>query len=276
VLSSLDPVTAQKPSLWRALTLDLELRPLITLAVLLGLAWLLTRFINLGFKRVVERHRQRGTLLPETATQLALGRRLLTTVIWITAAAIGLSQFPELRVLSAGLLASAGLSGLIVGFAARSTLGNAIAGITISIAQPIRIGDDVEIKSERGIVEDIHFTYTVLRLGDGRRLIIPNDMVASEVIKNATMGGVTRVARPEVLVPPSLSPETVRSALLAVANEHEQLDRAATPPEVYYVRVDERGTLLRLVATCTDPAAADRLVQKALARAAQMVFKRAL
>jgi len=87
---------------------------------------------------------------------------------------------------------------------------------------------------------------------------------------------VTRVARPEVLVPPSLSPETVRSALLAVANEHEQLDRTAAPPEVYYVRVDERGTLLRLVATCTDLAAADRLVQKALARAAQMVFKRAL
>ncbi len=276
MLSSLDSVTAQKPSWWRAVAVDLELRPLITLAVLLGLSWLLTRFINLGFKRVVERHRQRGTLIPETATQLALGRRLLTTVIWITAAAIGLSQFPELRILSAGLLASAGISGLIVGFAARSTLGNAIAGITISIAQPIRIGDDVELKSERGIVEDIHFTYTVLRLGDGRRLIIPNEMVASEVIKNATMGGVTRVARPEVLVPPSVPPETVRSALLAVANEHEQLDRAATPPEVYYVRVDERGTLLRLVATCTDPAAADRLVQKALVRAAQMVFKRAL
>ena len=168
---------------------------------------------------------------------------LLTTVIWVTAASIGLSQFPELRILSAGLLASAGISGLIVGFAARSTLGNAIAGVTISIAQPIRIGDDVEIKSERGVVEDIHFTYTVLRLRDGRRLIIPNEMVASEVIKNATMGGVTRVARPEVLVPPHASPETVRSALLAVANEHEQLDRAATPPEVFYVRVDDRGTL---------------------------------
>ena len=91
MLSSLDPVTAQKPSLWRALTFDLELRHVITLAVLFGLSWLLTRFINLGFKRVVERHRQRGTLIPETATQLALGRRLLTTVIWITAAAIGLS-----------------------------------------------------------------------------------------------------------------------------------------------------------------------------------------
>src|SRR5439155_11956471 len=99
---------------------------------------------------------------------------------------------------------------------------NAIAAHTISIAQPIRIGDDVETKRARRVVEDIHFTYTVLRLRDGRRLIIPNEMVASEVIKNATMGGVTRVARPDVLVPPHASPETVRSALLAVANEHEQ------------------------------------------------------
>ena len=61
-----------------------------------------------------------------------------------------------------------------------------------------------------------------------------------------------------------------------MANEHEKLDRAATPPEVFYVRVDDRGTLLRLVATCVDAPAADRLVQKALARAAQLVFKRAL
>ena len=262
--------------MWRALTADLQPRHLITLVVLLAVAWALARFVNLAFKQVMQRHRERGTLSPETATQLALARRLANIVIWITASAIGLAQFPELRILSAGLLASAGLSGLVVGFAARGTLGNAIAGVTISITQPIRIGDDVEIKNERGVVEDIYFTYTVLRLGDGRRLIIPNDTLASEVIKNATMGGVTRVARAEVLVPPAGSPETVRSALLALANQYEQLDRSAPPPEVYYVRVDERGTLLRLVATCTDNQAADRLVQKALAQAAKAVFARAL
>jgi small-conductance mechanosensitive channel len=276
VLSSPDPAAPEKGSLLKALTADLHPRQLITVLVLLALAWILARAINVGFKRTVERHRQRGTLNPETATQLALTRRLLNVVIWITATAIALSQFRELRVISAGLLASAGISGLIVGFAARGTLGNAIAGLTISITQPIRIGDDVEIRNERGTVEDIHFTYTVLRLGDGRRLIIPNDTLASEVVKNATMGGVTRVARPEVLVPPAGSPDIVRSALLAVANEYEQIDRSAPPPEVYYVRVDERGTLLRLVATCVDNQAADRLVQKALARAAQVVFRRAL
>ena len=134
----------------------------------------------------------------------------------------------------------------------------------------------MELRGERGIVEDIHLIFTVLRLGDGRRLIIPNDTLASEVIKNATMGGVTRVTRAEVLVPPTGSPEMVRGALLEVASGHEGLDREATAPEVYFVRVDERGTLLRLVATCTDPAAADRLAQKALARASQVVFRRAM
>lgn len=250
---------------------------MITVAVLLALASVFTRIVNVGFRRAVERHRTRGTLLPETVTQLAVTRRLLNFGVWVIAIGLAIAQFPELRVLSTGLLASAGLSGLIVGFAARSTLGNAIAGLTISITQPIRIGDDVELRGDRGIVEDIHFTYTVLRLlADGRRLIIPNDTLASEVVKNATLGGVTRVARAEVLVPPAASAEMVRSALLAVAHGYEQLDRAAGEPQVYFVRVDERGTLLRLVATCTDTPAADRLVQKVLARGSALVFRRAL
>ena len=276
MLCSPDSPAPTKPSLWTAVTGDLQPRHVVTAVVLLALASMLSRFINLAFKRTLERHRQRGTLLPETATQLALTRRLLNIGIWITAVAVVLSQFQELRVISAGLLASAGISGLIVGFAARGTLGNAIAGLTISITQPIRIGDDVELRGDRGIVEDIHFTYTVLRLGDGRRLIIPNDALATEVVKNATMGGVTRVARAEVLVPAAGSPELVRSALLTLALGYEHLDQAASPPEVNFVRIDERGTLLRLVATCTDAPAADRLVQKALGRAAQVVFRRAL
>jgi small-conductance mechanosensitive channel len=270
-----DPAVT-KPSLWAALTADLQPRHVITVIVLLGGAAVLTRFINLFIRRTLARHRERGTLLPETATQLGLTRRLLNTVIWFTALAIGLSQFQELRVLSTGLLASAGLSGLIVGFAARGTLGNAIAGLTISIAQPIRIGDDIELRGDRGVVEDIHLLFTVLRLGDGKRLIIPNDTLANEVVKNLTMGGVTRITRTEVLVPPGADPDLVRSALVAVAHGFESLDREAAEPEVTWVRVDERGTLLRLVAACTDGISADRLGQKALARAAQVVFRRAL
>lgn len=265
-----------KPSLLGALASDLQPRHLLTVIILVALAVALNRMISVGFSRAVTRHKERGTLLPETATQLSLTRKLLTFGIWLLAIGMALRQFPDLRVLSTGLLASAGVSGLVVGFAARGTLGNAIAGITISVAQPIRIGDDVELRGERGIVEDIHLIFTVLRLGDGRRLIIPNDTLASEVIKNATMGGVTRVARSEVLVPPSGSTELVSSALTAVAQGFDGLDREAPPPQVYFVRVDERGTLLRLVATCADAGAAERLTQKALSRAAQVVFRRSM
>jgi small conductance mechanosensitive channel len=272
VLSSPPAAPAQH---FLGLPLDLQPRHFITVAVLVLLASVLTRFINAAFKRSVERQRARGTLLPETLTRLALTRRLLNFVIWVTAAAIGLSQFPELRVLSAGLLASAGLSGLVVGFAARGTLGNAISGLMISVAQPIRIGDDVELRGERGIVEDIYLIFTVLKLSDGRRLIIPNDTLASEVIKNATMGGVTRVARADVLVPPTSDAALVREAMLAVARGYEALDRSASP-EVYFVRIDERGTLLRMVAACADVSAAEKLVQKVLARASHVVFRRAL
>ncbi|HUJ28344.1 MAG TPA: mechanosensitive ion channel domain-containing protein [Myxococcales bacterium] len=258
------------------LSLDLRPRHIIVALVLVALAIGLNRFIQMAFRRAVERQRQRGTLTPEIATQLSLTRGVVGFAIWAIAISMALAQFPELRVLSTGLLASAGVSGIIVGFAAQGTLGNAIAGVTISLAQPIRLGDDVEIKGERGIVEDIHFIFTVVRLGDGRRMIIPNSTVANEVIKNATMGGVTRVARVDALVPPGGHAEAVRTAMLEAANSWEALDRGAGAPEVYFVRVDERGTLLRLVATCTDAAAADKLGQKALKRASETAFRRAL
>jgi small-conductance mechanosensitive channel len=193
--------------------------------------------------------------------------------VWVVGTGIALGQFPELRILSAGLLASAGVSGLVVGFAARNALGNAVAGVIIAFSQPVRIGDDVEFRSERGIVEDIRLFFTVLRLADGKRLIIPNDVLSGEVVRNLSMGDVTRVARADVLVPPRGDAVGLRAALLEVVRAHEGLDGTAPPPEVYWVRIDERGTLLRLVATCRDGAAADRLVQKALGMAAEKMFR---
>jgi small-conductance mechanosensitive channel len=265
---------AAKPTFAGILS-DLHPRHFITAGVVVVLAVALSRFVNLMFTRAIEHHRKRGTLLPETATQLHVARRLCVAAIWLVAGGLSLAQFPELRVLSTGLLASAGLSGLVVGFAARGTLGNAVAGLTIAFSQPIRIGDDIELRGERGVVEDIHLLFTVLRLGDGKRFIIPNDTLATEVVKNLTMGGVTRVARAEVLVPPKGDATAVRKTILAEAAAFDRLDKSVAP-QVYWARIDERGTLLRLVATCTDGPAADELVQRTLARASQLVFRNAL
>jgi small-conductance mechanosensitive channel len=259
------------PATWRTL-FDVDIRHVVVALILLLLAGAATRVVNAAVKRTLDHHRERGTLLPETATRLQVSRRLVDTAIWLVAISMALTQFPELHVLSAGLLASAGISGIIVGFAARSTLGNAIAGVMISFAQPVRIGDDIELRGERGIIEDITLLFTVVRLLDGKRLIIPNDTLSTEVIKNLTLGGATRIARIDVLVPPKSDASATRTALLGVAAASPGLDRNAPPPRVDLVRVDERGALLRLTATCVDPTAAEELAQTAMARASERLY----
>jgi len=259
------------PVTWHTL-FDFDLRHVLVASVLLLLAGFGTRLVNATIRRTIEHHRERGTLLPETTTRLQVSRRLVDAAIWLVAVSMALTQFPELHVLSAGLLASAGISGIVVGFAAKSTLGNAIAGVMISFAQPVRIGDDIELRGERGIVEDITLLFTIVRLFDGKRLIIPNDTLSTEVIKNLTLGGATRIARVDVLVPPKTDASAIRTVLLGVAAASAGLDRDASPPRVDLVRVDDRGALLRLTATCVDPAAADQLTQAAMARASERLY----
>jgi small-conductance mechanosensitive channel len=77
--------------------------------------------------------------------------------------------------------------GLVVGFAARQTLANAIAGILLAITQPIRIGDLVTFEGETGEVEDMRLTYTYIRLDDGTRLIVPNERLAQSSVHNHTI-----------------------------------------------------------------------------------------
>jgi small-conductance mechanosensitive channel len=251
---------------------DIHPRSIVVVVVMLALAALLSRFVNSVVRRTLERHRQIGTLLPESVTRLQIVRRIVDAIIWVVAISISLTQFPELRVLSAGLLASAGVSGLIVGFAARSTLGNAVAGVTIAFAQPVRIGDEVEVRSERGIVEDITLLFTVLRLWDGKRMIVPNETLSTEVVKNLTLGSVSRMVRIDVLIPAKGDARAAMEALLGIAAAEPGLDRAASPPRVEFLKVDAAGALLRVSATCGDDASAARLTQALLARAAEVVY----
>jgi small conductance mechanosensitive channel len=85
------------------------------------------------------------------------------------------------------VLASSAVLGLVIGFAARQTLANGIAGILLAITQPIRIGDLVTFEEQTGEVEDIRLTYTYVRCLDGRRLIVPNERLAQSSIQNHTI-----------------------------------------------------------------------------------------
>src|ERR671923_1597580 len=128
-----------------------------------------------------------GDLSPVATTRLRLVRRLIFAVIILIGLGIAVSFLDPVRQLATGLLASSAVIGIVVGFAARQTLANAIAGILLAITQPIRIGDLVTFEDETGEVEDVRLTYTYIRLDDGRRLVVPNERLAQSSIHNHTL-----------------------------------------------------------------------------------------
>jgi small-conductance mechanosensitive channel len=129
----------------------------------------------------------RGELSPANQTRLRLIRTLVFLLIVLIGVGIAAARFPEAQGLATGILASSAVLGLVIGFAARQTLANGIAGILLAITQPIRIGDLVTFEEETGVVEDMKLTYTYIRLDDGRRLIVPNERLAQSSVVNHTI-----------------------------------------------------------------------------------------
>ncbi|HZV73678.1 MAG TPA: mechanosensitive ion channel domain-containing protein [Conexibacter sp.] len=129
----------------------------------------------------------RDELTPMLDTRLRFMRRLITLAIVLVGLLLALSQFGGLSRLAAGLLASGALLAAIVGFAARQTLANLIAGVMLTVTQPLRIGDRVTIEDASGTVEDVRLNYTVVRGGDGGRLFVPNERLASGILHNDTI-----------------------------------------------------------------------------------------
>ena len=143
-----------------------------------------------------------GELSPVVATRLRLVRRLVFAVIVLIGVALAAAQIPTVSKLATGILASSAVLGLVVGFAARQTLANAIAGILLAITQPIRIGDLVTFEEHTGEVEDVKLTYTYIRLDDGRRLIVPNERLAQSSVENHTIIDPRVQAEVSVWLPP--------------------------------------------------------------------------
>jgi small-conductance mechanosensitive channel len=129
----------------------------------------------------------RDELTPVLDTRLRFLRRLITLAIVIVGLLLALSQFGGLSRLAAGLLASGALFAAILGFAARQTLANLIAGVMLTITQPLRIGDRVTVEDESGTVEDVRLNYTVVRGCDGGRIFIPNERLAAGILHNDTI-----------------------------------------------------------------------------------------
>jgi small-conductance mechanosensitive channel len=212
-------------------------------AVVFGIVFILERIVD-GWLR----HRQ---LPPEAETRYRVLRRAVSAIILVAGFFAALLVIPDVRAAAGAVLASGALIAIIVGFAAQRTLGNFIAGISIAIAQPIRLGDRVTYAGVEGVIEEIGLTYTFIRASDGSRLVVPNDKLAADTIVNSTIHSRETFAEITIQLPLTCD------LAAAVAGLREEV-APERDPGVVVTALDERATVT-VRASAPDAAAALRL-----------------
>lgn len=120
------------------------------------------------------------------ATQVRVARRILAAAVVFLAFSLCLLNFEEVRKLGTGLLASAGIAGIVIGLSAQKALGNLLAGVQIAFSQPIRLDDVVVVEGEWGRIEEITLTYVVVRIWDRRTLVLPISYFLEKPFQNWT------------------------------------------------------------------------------------------
>jgi small-conductance mechanosensitive channel len=144
--------------------------------LIVALSFLIVRGINAVQAAVLSRHR---IDVPDNAsarrihTQVSVIRKVIVTAVVIIATGSILMLFDPVRQFGTSILASAGIAGVVIGFAAQKTLGNVLAGIQIALTQPLLIDDIVVVEGEFGQIEEITLTYVTVRTWDLRRMILP-------------------------------------------------------------------------------------------------------
>jgi len=186
------------PPLFLLLTLpliDLSLsvrKPLdhmLSIWTIIGVSWLLLRLFNIMKMFILSRYEisvKDNLEARRISTQLDVIQRVLGFLVILVAVSSILMTFEKVRQIGVSILASAGIAGIIVGFAAQRSIATLIAGIQMAITQPIRLDDVVIVENEWGWIEEITLTYVVVRIWDQRRLIVPITFFIERPFQNWT------------------------------------------------------------------------------------------
>ncbi len=164
-------------------------KQLTAIGLILTVSWLIARMTNVAEDIMMKRYNidARDNLeARKIYTQLRVFKRIVTIVIAILALGTILMSFDRVRQLGTSILASAGIMGIVIGMAAQRTIANVIAGVQIAISQPIRIDDVVIVEGEWGRIEEITFTYVVVKIWDLRRLVVPISYFIEKPFQNWT------------------------------------------------------------------------------------------
>jgi small-conductance mechanosensitive channel len=160
-----------------------------SLALILGVALILFQLVSAVAEGILSQfpvNIRDNLQARKIHTQVSVLKKVAFVLIGIFTVASMLMVFETVRQLGASILASAGIAGIIIGFAAQRSLATLLAGFQIAITQPIRVDDVVIVENEWGRIEEITLTYVVVRIWDLRRLIVPINYFIEKPFQNWT------------------------------------------------------------------------------------------
>ena len=224
-------------------------RPIIWIALVFSAMWLGIRAINffanrykdLQIENLSDEHFDKSR---SRRTYMSIFRRVFIFVMILGGIWIGLSEFTNIDGLGKTLLTSAGIAGAVIGIAAQPILGNIIAGMQVAITQPVRIGDTVMMEGEWSTIEDLGYTYAVLKTWDERRLIVPMRHFITEIVENWSHTESHQTSVIYLYVDYGADIDAIRQKYIELVKKNELWD-SEIEPELYTVSVSESSIKLR-------------------------------
>ncbi len=160
--------------------------------------------------------------------------------------------YPDVALTLSAVITAAGFLGIVLGLAAQSSLGNVFAGLVLVFSQALRVGDMVEFEREIAVIEDISLTHTILRLRDGRTIIIPNSNMLNSRIVSYTMPEEKVATTITVGISYESDLNDAIKAMLEAARDHPKVLKNPAP-QVIITGFGDFSINLKLLAWINDP-----------------------
>lgn len=226
----------------------------VYLAVFVLLALGLSRALRLALGTAMACHAAHSD-----RTTVSFLQQLGAASVWVLMLILYAHLIPALRAMGTALLAGATVASVVIGLAAQSTLGNLVAGVAITLYRPFRLGDTLQVAApsgtETGNVDLISLGYTTLRTADGRYVVLPNSVAASQVTVNLThFGAVTPL---KIVIRVSREADLDAALELALRTARETAG-AGTPVSCTLTALEAASAVLELHVTAAADAAALR------------------
>lgn len=224
---------------------------------ILSFGWLAIAITDIVMTVILTRHDMTTSdnlRARQVHTQIKVTHKIAAVFIFLITVALALTTFNSVKQIGISILASAGVFGIIIGFAAQKMLGNLLAGIHIALAQPIRLDDVVIVEGEWGRIEEITLTYVVVKIWDERRLVLPISYFTEKPFQNWTRTSSKILGSVFIYTDYQMPVQKLREKLTELLKDNPLWDKDCNVLQV--TNATERTVELRALMSATDAARA--------------------